>query len=234
MNKLNNSRELQKDLSSEIIDEFFSGLEFCLDLFRSSYNELTMYLTDDFNVFEYIQPDENKLSDIIADLLDTRGEHGQGDVFLNAFLQLINIPVCERINGGVVFREESTINRRRIDITLHGNNMGIGIENKPWAEDIHRQIEDYIKELNIKYTGNFVFVYLSGKGDSPSQRSISIEKRKKLESENKFKIISYYPDLKCWIDVCIKECKADKMKWFLLDFSNYIENNFTTDNLEVS
>ena len=39
----------------------------------------------DFNVVsEFIRPNENRLSDIIACLLDANGSHGQGSKFLNS------------------------------------------------------------------------------------------------------------------------------------------------------
>ena len=40
--------------------------------------ELALYHGHGFNVFDAIRPDENRLSDILRDLLDPRGSHGQG------------------------------------------------------------------------------------------------------------------------------------------------------------
>src|SRR4051794_32824876 len=44
-----------------------------------------------FNVFSLIKPDENRLSDILADLLDPDGPHGQGNLFLRLLLEQLGI-----------------------------------------------------------------------------------------------------------------------------------------------
>ena len=43
-------------------------------------------LASEFNVLRYARTDEYGLSSIIADLLNPRGSHGQGDRFLRCFL----------------------------------------------------------------------------------------------------------------------------------------------------
>jgi hypothetical protein len=45
-----------------------------------------------FNVFSYVRRDESSLSDVIRDLLDPSGTHGQGRLFLDLFLKSIGVP----------------------------------------------------------------------------------------------------------------------------------------------
>jgi hypothetical protein len=47
-----------------------------------------------FNVFDFIDPDENKLSDVLAWLLDPKGSHGQGDVFLPQLFEHLGFGVA--------------------------------------------------------------------------------------------------------------------------------------------
>lgn len=46
-------------------------------------------LAPDFNLFDYLRDDELGLSACLAGLLDPKGKHGQGTVFLNAFLETV-------------------------------------------------------------------------------------------------------------------------------------------------
>ncbi len=53
--------------------------------------ELDRHLARRFNTFRYLRNDELGLSEIIADLLDPDGEHGQGATFLEAMLELLEV-----------------------------------------------------------------------------------------------------------------------------------------------
>ena len=104
--------------------------------FLTSYSEELAPL---FNVFDFILPDENRLSDIIAFLLDPKERggqgdafHGQRDTFLKLFLKMVGLEnrfdYSKPIN---VHREEPTDECRRIDIVLDQQDFfGLGIENK--------------------------------------------------------------------------------------------------------
>ena len=58
---------------------------------RMVEGELDRHLARRFNTFRYIRDDELGLSRIIADLLDPVGEHGQGTIFLEAMLALLEV-----------------------------------------------------------------------------------------------------------------------------------------------
>ena len=119
------------------VDNFFSSLQFRFDIFQTAKKEMDVYLACDFNVFDYIAPDENRLSDIIAGLLDPNGKHGQGDVFLREFLKVTGKSENYNVQKRKVIREGPTTyirkSQRRIDITIDFGKSGIGLENKPWA-----------------------------------------------------------------------------------------------------
>ena len=53
--------------------------------------ELDRHLARRFNVFRYLRDDELGLSEVIADLLDPVGEHGQGTALLEAMLELLGV-----------------------------------------------------------------------------------------------------------------------------------------------
>jgi hypothetical protein len=119
------------------VSHLFHDLQFRLATFQELKSYLDRDLASDFNIFDYIAPDENHLSQIIADLLRPDGPHGQSSIFLEAFLQLTRISderyYPDKIKN--IVREDSTVYasafHRRIDITLDFGDAGIGIENKP-------------------------------------------------------------------------------------------------------
>lgn len=221
-------KEVNK-LSERDLDNFFSNLRFRLDIFQEYKKQTDVYLASDFNVFEYIQPNENRLSDIIADLLNPDGKHGQGDLFLNEFLRMIDASRQYEAQKVNVKREDPTryiMNPfRRIDIIIDfdSGDFGIGVENKPWAGEQQDQIRNYKEHLEKKYK-SFILVYLSGDGSEP--QSIGKDEREALKQNGRLKVLTYFDDVKNWLESCYKECKAEKVRWFLTDFIEYIGGNF--------
>ena len=134
--------------------EIFSlSLRQKLQIYRKEKLRWDRFLSTDFNVvFEFIRPNENRLSDIIACLLDANGSHGQQGKFLDAFLKRLFEPdrVAE-LSGKQpqVKREDPTHYNenqyRRIDITVDFEGFGIGIENKPWDREQEYQLRSCFK-----------------------------------------------------------------------------------------
>lgn len=212
---------------------FFSRIEFVINIAEEAQKKLNNYLAIEFNVFDIISPDENRLSDIIADLLNVKGSHGQGDLFLDKFLDFNNIVKFYDLRNVKIIREGSTTfieqYQRRIDITLDFQDglFGIGIENKPWAGPQDDQLKHYNTHLKKKFNDNYILIYISGDGSDPPITSIDDCEKHDLRSKEKLKIISYSPNLKNWIRQCFEVCRSEKVRWFLHDFEDYINNKFT-------
>jgi len=218
----------QRSDYEKTIERYFYDLSFRLINFNAAKKKMDVYLSSDFNVFKLINPDENKLSDIISDLLDSSGNHGQGDLFLREFLSVANI--TKKHNSDYkVLREDTTTYithaNRRIDITIDIGEWGIGIENKPWAFEQKDQVKDYQEHLDKKYSGDFILVYMTGDGSDPD--SIDEELKNLLLDQKKLIIFPYPGQLIDWLRRCQKECESDKYRWFLKDFIEYIDTNFS-------
>jgi hypothetical protein len=99
-------------------------------------------LATDFNLMELIATKEENISRVIAKLLDPRGGHGQGSVFLQKFLERI-FPQREtfrNLETSKVLTEYTIPNGRRIDIlVVLPDGFSIGIENRPRAGDQENQ-----------------------------------------------------------------------------------------------
>jgi len=137
-------------------------------------------LAPGFNAVDCLNPDENRLSAVIAMLIDPKGGHGQGAVFFKLFLSVLTESMRENDKFIDNLKQISNMNdaelqeartepglevattliadsQRRIDILLHfntpeHNGFGLAIENKPWAIDQPRQIEAYCKYLTKRYS----------------------------------------------------------------------------------
>ena len=195
------------------------------------------FLASDFNIVGIFSPEENTISDILASLLHPRGKHGQGRVFLLKFLEVLREKLgreflnLEEIDLSKVkiIREYSTDKGRRIDILIRfPDGFVIGIENKPWAGEQYRQLEDYNKYLEtISSSGEgskYLLIYLDGWGREAT--SIDRNLKETLKEEGKFLETSYRELLIPWLKQCYKECKSEKVRWFLLDFITWIEKTF--------
>lgn len=206
------------------LGRFFDDLGFRFEIFEQTKREYDLLLSSDFDVFDYIAPDENRLSDIIRDLLDPKGKHGQRDIFLNLFLERFEI----EDKGFSKFERELTIEKGRIDIFIKNDDgtYAIIIENKPWTWDQEKQIARYCEYGEKKFQNNYVAVYISKDGSPPSEYSIPEKDRKKLEEEAKLITISYCSGIRDWIQDCYEKCKSDKFRHFLLNFKEYIEKYF--------
>jgi hypothetical protein len=221
-------------ISEPMLHNFFDGLRQQSQFARELHQRTNRFLAEEFSTFSYIDALEPKLSSITADLLQPDGSHGQGDVFLRAFLRTLGIanrgaPVQIRVEQPTRFIESI---QRRVDIKLCWSDFIVGIESKPWALDQLNQLEDYVNDLDRESKGHFLCVYLSGDGLPPDKSSISPERRALLEQKRQLKILSY-PKIMCaWLDDCVRECQADKVRWFLRDFREYLLRQFPQSDLE--
>ena len=85
---------------------------------------------------------------MLRDLLDPRGVHGQGEIFLRLFLQIIGLGHLTIGRSVAINCEEQTAHcqnpLKRMDIFLcPDNSFRIDIENKPWAGDQKGWVKDY-------------------------------------------------------------------------------------------
>ena len=229
--------------NNQRLSSFYSVLNQTLRSHREATRRLDRFLSTGFNIFRVIRPKETRLSEIIADLLDPSGSHGQQRRFLDAFLRRIikksdlleNLlkqqpcsVTCERRTHYI----ESS--QRRIDILVGFDNFGLAIENKPWTVDQKQQLQDYSGNLQKNFKGKFCLVYLTPKGRDPEETSIACDLREKLKKESKLICVSCRDDILEWIEECCRLCESDKFRWFLRDFVEYMIDNFPTYDVEAN
>ena len=239
---------------------FFAELAPRLDTARALETELDRHLARRFNVFDYLRTDELGLSKIVADLLNPSGSHGQGILFLEKFVDGLGEHVFRLdLSAGRISdpkNEKVILSNRRIDVYLQIGNgeraQCLAIENKPYARDqekkVKNQVKDYLEFLKDKFGERFVLIYLSPKGEGPSNSSIPKEELSKWKG--RFAILPYVtvnsernhdtqkdqPDtleefrlpnsLADWFHECRRACEVDRLRWFLRDAENFFLQTF--------
>ncbi len=230
---------------------FFTGLGSAVDIAKRTRQELDRIAATQFSVFPYFTTVlESDLSRIFMDLLRPSGSHGQGNRFLRLFLEMLNKP--DGFSSGVIrnlsnrnlnecqvhsefptqeYREKAP---GRIDIVLEmPDNLWIGIENKPWAVDQDRQIEDYLRDLRKRGTGHML--YFSGDGNNPTEwPNFDRETKDCCLTVSYRKGSNDCPSLEHWIEKCRERCEAEAVRWFLRDLLKFIRQEFVFEAHNVS
>jgi PD-(D/E)XK nuclease superfamily len=196
--------------------------------------KLNRALASEFNFIDFLRPDELRVSELIAFLLDPRGGHGQGAAFLQRFLQYLNnveaaTAMSEEVANGMsvhVALEQPTRLGRRIDIVVSVGQIGIGIENKPWAQDQEAQLSHYADYLEKRFRKAWALIYLRGYSGVPNDTVLPAERRRCLLENHSYIEWSYWADLAKWLKACIEVCEAEKVRWLLRDFLAYVQLNF--------
>lgn len=211
-----------------------------INILKTARERYAKQLAPGFSVFNYIYTDEMMLSRIIADLLNPKGKHAQGSIFLKLFFEQFGLgqvwqdKELERAQKIQVEPEVLTdlIERkqRRIDILIKFENPEyfLCIENKPFAADQYKQLEDYAMQLHLSCNQNqqnWHLIYLSGYGNPPSTNSVEPKLLQQWIAEKKFSQVNY-PDLVDWLKQCVAHCRNHKVVNFLNEFQNYILREF--------
>ena len=192
-----------------------------------------------FNSFKYLRDDEIGLSHVIADLLDPRAEHGQGTSFLEAMLGVLPDPPGW-LNGllpanadSVHVKQEHWIPEGggRMDITVEISSAKgrgcLAFENKPYASDLDRQVESYLRYLRKRYGTHFLLIYLPPVYRWPAENSLPRAERDKWREH--FRIMPYIGEetsLEKWLATCQEVCAAEQVRSFLKDAQMFCQQQF--------
>ncbi len=193
---------------------------------KQKYNQIAELTGERFNVFSILnlQDSETRLhSKLINELLNPKGRHGQKDLFLKHFIDVVNSKITDdkydletgnisiqkiksfnspnataEIEKHAGFKSENSTEGGRIDILINDNNgHGIIIENKIWAGDQEKQLLRYNNYGNKNFK-SFHLIYLTLDGKMPSSLSTG--------ESLKYLCLSYNDDIIYWLELCRKEC----------------------------
>lgn len=184
--------------------------------------EIEVLKGENFNVFSILKMEskENAThSAFLGELLNPKGSHSKGGVFLKLFLETIsyiepngkNEQEKETLDKPRLVLDKAKVKLEhyvgvkdienktggRIDIYIWDNEGNtISIENKIYANDQEAQIERYCNHNKIKNT----VYYLTLSGEDASKGS-----RGELNDQEHYYCISYESDIVNWLESCLKE-----------------------------
>lgn len=181
-------------------------------IIQKKYDEIAKITGENFNIFSIIRAESDEVrthSRILAEFLNPKGIHNQGNVFLKLFFEQIESleDIKENFNydNAQVLVEEHTgaidtdySEGGYIDIVVKDSANQIVIENKIYAFDQKGQLLRYKK----KYP-NCKLIYLTLDGKAPSEISY-IGKSSKLELKEII-LVSYRDEIKNWIEKCLEK-----------------------------
>ena len=198
-----------------------------------------------FNVFEklhFTRPEEHLHTPILRMLLDKNANHGVGDRFLKAFIDMVvrklnpnfqydvtssNIEYKDKYIGKI--SEDGKSTGGEIDIFINDDKgHAIIIENKfdrygnP-AQEQRRQLERYYNYGKEQYGENFILIYLTPSGQSASEYSTGPNKIA-------YHTLSYDPSDKkpniiSWLNKCLEISKhCPRIHEVIKQYITYIKN----------
>ena len=216
------------------LEFFFTAISRRIKIAKEEQVKLDRKKATRFNVFDLIEPDENRLSDVLGFLLDPKGKHGQGDLFLRLLFERLEIGLSPRQTADArVQREAPTYKirnqRRRMDVLVEAGVL-LAIENKVDSAEQENQVKDYLEHLarcaSVNQQQN-VLIYLTP-DDRPPEMSSELEMAKK---DGRLRCWNYQRELRDWLADCCQQCVAKKIQYFLADFISYIETQLKRENL---
>lgn len=218
---------------------FFRGAQIVLNATTRADRLLRSRLGSGFNIFDWIKPDENMLSNMVQDLLNPKGTHGQGSAFLQLALDYLiptpDLVTTDQVESCFIVREALTSNGRFIDLVIDFGTCAIGIENKPFAAEQNTQLADYAYYLHQRFGGQFCLVFLHG----PGKQAASLGKvdKERLKAQGRFLEIPYHAErrssLHGWLIRCATATRSEKIRLFLEDFADYVAKTFVFPNGDV-
>ena len=224
------------------IDQYLKEVSVLFNTAKQVRKELNKFIAPECNPYCILGINENQLSKMISYFLDPQETHGQGSLFLNFFLKLLNsenektFEVTKQLSHYAdhdptrlcVSVEETTKNisasSRRMDIVLAGEKFGLMIENKPWAQDQYLQLTDYNKNLERRFPYGYIIVYLSASATPASESSMPNSDQNNLIKSGKLVNIGYRPHIMEWLELCADKCVAERVRVTLNDLRIFIKN----------
>ncbi|MEO8255209.1 MAG: PD-(D/E)XK nuclease family protein, partial [Flavobacterium sp.] len=165
-----------------------------VSIIQKKFNDIANITGENFNIFSVMNMESNEVkthSAIIGEFLNPCGTHGQGDIFLDLFInhvklkfnekheniklasfdKLVNEKICERIIS--INNDWINATGGRIDIIIEDNKQIFIIETKVNAKDQAYQLIRYHNYAK-KRKKRFYLFYLTKEGDSLNHEDQSL------------------------------------------------------------
>lgn len=200
------------------LDGLLSGMQ----SLRAVWRQLDRHLADDYNIFEVLgitRLEDLTHSNMLANLLNPTGSHGQGDLFYRHFLeQLEGLPPQFSPDAAVRVSRERWTGDGSIDLFIQSTDRErpycILIENKIKAGDQPQQLKRYICYCikGLKYPKAQVLVLYLKDGSAPSETSLEEAERKSLIGHKLLHYLSYKQHISGMLESALPFIQAPKVQ----------------------
>lgn len=172
---------------------------------------------EDFNLYRIARIERaevNTHSAMIAELLNPKGSHGMGSLFLQLMLSQMDVSHGESLSEASVRKEQSfPYGQGRVDIAIHLRNHLILIENKIDAQDRVEQLKRYA-EIGESSGKNWHLWYLTRTGRAAPEES---------HCGKAYRPISYREHVLNWLEQCVAHSAAKPaLQQALIQYLNLI------------
>jgi hypothetical protein len=201
-----------------------------VNLISKHYDRISSLTGEKFNIFSIMSMEKNEVythSAIITELLNPYGNHGQGDIFLKAFIDVINSKIDQNKNINKIpylnnseglkeytIKEFSLIKpcTGRIDIYIKNKKQCIIIENKIDAESQPDQLLRYYNYAVNKYKDEFWLIYLQKSENNHTNNDLDyscgfteiFSNINSNSTKDKVIKITYENEILQWLKECLK------------------------------
>jgi len=227
---LSDYREIKRKQAADVEDfkRRFTSLALAFQQKREETHRLARKEAPGFNVFDVLRLSRDEArthSAFLAHLLSPRALHGQGHLFLSAFLDRCSeldeifpkLPIenVEAVHWHV--ETEVSIPGSRMDIVLRCPDLGFlcVIENKIDASEQYRQLARYQKWMDTQAEAypRQVLIYLTIRGDV----SITAEENKPYPR------LSYHNDINAWLVRTLEKIQPIKVREVVQQYIELVE-----------
>ena len=202
-------------LKNKLLLEFFEKLIKVKHEIKRIKKEIKEF-PPQFNIFDSINllNHENYNSNLFANFLDIKFKHNGNEIgFAKLFLKYLNEEFGWefdleniKIKDIEIKRELPTEERKRIDIFIgYKEKFAVIIENKIWADDGYKQLENYYNYVKSQKYDKIYMIYLTPYEREPSEESLSKELYKEKGSKlyGKFANIRH-AEIGYWLEGILK------------------------------
>ncbi len=205
-----------------VLEKDYQGLTKVLDRIELSESP-------DYNIFEIlnVRRYEEKLhTPFLCNLLNPKGSHGQGALFLDSFFEdVLKLKYRYENISHFSIIEEKLSDSGRIDIIcsfyFDDERVGIVIENKIYAADQPNQLQRYydylVKNLGLREAHRKLY-YLSPRKTQPTSKSMDKETAKKLRASGELTEIGYYAEIIPWLLKSLEEIQSENTKYIIQQY----------------
>ncbi|WP_374438359.1 PDDEXK-like family protein [Pseudomonas panipatensis] len=210
-------------METDAVERLLTEFTLWYDLNQQAKQRYQAQLAPEFRLMEFLHRDEMALSHYLSLLLNPKGQHGQGGLYLSRFIQLLPESlyrpyITEDI---AAYTEFNLPNGRRLDIYLKSGSGGLAIENKPWASDQANQLRDYAEYLDGQFPGGqWLLIYLCNGEVS----EYSLPKDTPAQLRQRIVALDFY-HLASWLEECALHTRALSVRVFVDALAQFVREH---------